>query len=91
MIRISQILWDVDSIYHIAKHDVTPEEVEEAVFDGHILILKAKGKRYVLLSRTSSGRHLTVVVAFKFKGRVRIITARDMTTKERQYYKRRGK
>ena len=89
--KITQILWDADSIYHIAKHHVTPEEVEEAIFEGNTIILKGKEKRYIVLSKTVSGRYLTVVVAFKLKGRVQVITARDMDDKEKQYYKRKGK
>lgn len=91
MIRISQILWDADSIFHIARHRLTPEEVEEAVFEGDSTILKGREKRYVILSRTGSGRYLFIVVAFKMKGRVRLITARDMDEKERRYYKKVGK
>jgi len=89
--KISQILWDADSIYHIAKHNVTPEEIEEAVFEGNSIVLKAKEKRYIVLSQTISGKYLTIVIAFKLKGRVQIITARDMDEKERKFYKRRGK
>ncbi|MEW6676213.1 MAG: BrnT family toxin [Nitrospirota bacterium] len=89
--KITQILWDADSIYHIARHNVTPEEVEEAVFEGNSIVLKGKEKRYIILSKTISGRYLTIVVVFKLKGRVQVITARDMDEKERKYYKRRGK
>ena len=89
--KISQILWDADSIYHIAKHNVTPEEIEGAVFEGNSIVLKAKEKRYIVLSQTISGKYLTIVIAFKLKGRVQIITARDMDEKERKFYKRRGK
>lgn len=89
--KITQILWDADTIYHIAKHNVSPGEVEEAVFEGNSIILKGRESRYIILSKTISGRYLTIVVAFKLKGRVRVITARDMDDKERRYYKRRGK
>jgi|WetSurSiteA1Bulk_404760.scaffolds.fasta_scaffold213074_1 uncharacterized protein len=89
--KITQISWDADSIYHIAHHHVTPEEVEEAVFEGNPLILKGKEKRYIVLSQTISGRYLTIVVAFKQKGRVHVITARDMDEKEKKYYRRKGK
>ena len=91
MITISQILWDADSIFHIARHNLTPEEIEDAIFEGDRIILKWREKRYIILSQCSSGRHLTIVVAFKMKGRVRVITARNMNKQERTYYKRRGK
>ena len=89
--KITQILWDADSIYHIAKHNVTPEEVEEAVFEGNAIVLKGKEKRYIVLSKTISGRYLTTIISSKLKGRIQIITSRDMDEKERKYYKRRGK
>jgi hypothetical protein len=89
--RISQILWDDESIYHIARHGISPIEVEEAIFEGNPLILKGREKRYIILSKTLGGRYLTIVIAFKLKGRVKIITARDMDEKERKYYKKRGK
>ncbi|MEW6681074.1 MAG: BrnT family toxin [bacterium] len=89
--KISQILWDEDSIYHIAKHSVSPREVEEAVFEGNPLILKRMEKRYIVLSKTLAGRYLTIVIAFKLKGRVKVITARNMDEKERKYYEKKGK
>ncbi|MBI5195039.1 MAG: BrnT family toxin [Nitrospirae bacterium] len=89
--RISQILWDEVSVYHIAGHGITPAEVEEAVFEGNSLILKGREGRYILLSQTLAGRYLTIVVAFKLKGRVKVITARGMDEKERKYYQRGGK
>ncbi len=89
--KISQILWDEGSVFHITRHGVSPKGVDEAVFEGNSLILKGKEGRYVVLSQTQSGRYLTIIVAFKLKGRVKVITARDMDEKERKYYQRRGK
>lgn len=89
--KITQIVWDADSIYHIAKHNVTPKEVEEAVFEGNSIILKGRENRYIIFSKSFSGRYLTIVAAFRLKGRVRVITARDMDEKERRYYRRKGK
>lgn len=79
--KISQILWDEESVFHIAKYGISPIEVEEAVFEINPLILKGMEGRYIVLSRTLSGRYLTIVIAFKLKGRVKVITARDMDKK----------
>lgn len=89
--KISQILWDEETIYHIAKHGISPKEVEEAIFEGNSIILKGRNGRYIVLSRAMSGRYLTIVVSFKLKGRIKVITARDMDDKEQKYYQRRGK
>ncbi len=40
--RISQILWDVDSILHVARHPVEPKEVEETIFEGNSVVLKSR-------------------------------------------------
>ena len=85
---ISMISHHVDSILHIARHHVESGEVEEAIFEGDSILLKSRQKRYVVLSQRGSGRYLMIVVAFKMKGRVRVITAREMNQKERTYYKR---
>ncbi|MDP3296249.1 MAG: BrnT family toxin [Thermodesulfovibrionia bacterium] len=89
--KISQILWDEESVYHIAKHGISPREVEEAIFEGSPLVLKGRDGKYIVLSRSLSGRYLIIIAAFKLKGRVKVITARDMDEKERKYYQRRGK
>ncbi|MBI4653568.1 MAG: BrnT family toxin [Nitrospirae bacterium] len=89
--KVSQILWDEETVFHIAKHGISPVEVEEVVFGDNPLILKGREGKYIVLSKTLSGRYLTVVIAFKLKGRAKVITARDMDEKERKYYKRRGK
>lgn len=89
--KISQILWDLDSILHIARHNIQPEEVEEAIFETDSIVLKSRQGRYIVLSQTGAGRYLMIVVAFKMKGRVRVITAREMNRKERTYYKSQAK
>jgi uncharacterized protein len=91
VMKISQILWDVDSILHIAKHHVEPEEVEEAIFEGDAIVLKGRQGSYILLSQSGSGKYLMIVVAFKMKGRIRVITAREMNRKERIYYRSQAK
>jgi len=63
--KISQITWDEESIYHIAKHGISPREVEEAVFEGNPLRLKSREGKYIVLSRTLAKRYLTIVIAFK--------------------------
>jgi uncharacterized DUF497 family protein len=89
--KISQILWDEDSVYHISRHGVSPREIDEAIFEGNSLVLKGREGRYIVLSQTLSGRYLTIIITFKLKGRIKIITARDMDEKERKYYQKRGK
>ncbi|MFH1847331.1 MAG: BrnT family toxin [Candidatus Omnitrophota bacterium] len=86
--RIKNFEWDYNNIRHIRRHDVMPTEVAEVVFDGPIY-LRTRDERYIVFGITKNGRYL--FVAFKKIGtdKMRVITARDMTKKEKQYYKKR--
>ena len=87
--NIEKILWNEDTIVHIARHGVDPDEVEETCFSRNTLILKSKLGRYIALGQTHSGRYLTMV--FKYAGRKQaiIITARAMSESERKLYQNR--
>jgi uncharacterized DUF497 family protein len=86
--RIGRFEWDADNLIHIARHHVSPDEIEE-VFDQKYLLLRTKKGRYLALGETSAGRHLTVVFELMAKNKsIRAITARDMDYKERKYYRK---
>jgi hypothetical protein len=76
------------------KHGVEPEEVEE-VFTGRPRYFRGpKGRRrrgenvYFALGPTLGNRYLFVVYIKKRDGRALILSARDMTSKERRRYQR---
>jgi uncharacterized DUF497 family protein len=76
--------WVVDKI--IEKHDVNPAQVEEAFFGRPVKLLRAEKGKYRLYSRAEDGRYLFVV--FAWEGRlVKVISARDMTDRERKFYR----
>jgi uncharacterized DUF497 family protein len=87
--KIEKIIWDEKTVDHIAGHGVTPEEVEEIFFseEDNPVILKGKEGRYLTYGQTRSGRYLLVVWAVRYK-KTGIITARDLTKKEKQFYRR---
>ena len=89
MRRIS-IEWDEDSIDHIWKHHVEPEEVEETL-DGRHFFRGGRGRTYYVLGRSESGRYLFVVLSRKPSSNYRVVTTRDMTTAERQWFRKRVK
>ena len=89
MRRIS-IEWDEDSIDHIWKHHVEPEEVEETL-EGRHFFRRGRGRTYYVLGRSESGRYLFVVLSRKPSSNYRVVTARDMTTAERQWFRKRVK
>lgn len=88
---IREFVWTHDRMEHIARHGVTPEEVEEVCF-GRPLVQRAKseGKNQVfyVLGQTNSGRYLFCVVIQFPQGKGFPITARPMTTKEKRRFRR---
>lgn len=94
--NISEFVWNNDIIKHIAKHNVTPEEVEEVCFS-KILIIKSKqsskglNPTYYALGRTESGRYLFIMFIYFKRGRAMVVTARDMDNGEQKYYRRHSK
>jgi uncharacterized DUF497 family protein len=87
--KIERISWDQETADHISKHLVTPEEVEQVLFNelDAPLIMRGREGRYLAYGRTNGGRLLFIVWINRYR-RTIIITARDMSNKERQFYKR---
>lgn len=80
--------WDDDNIDHIARHEFTPDEVEE-VFAGDHKVRRVGQGRYIALGETLDGRLAFVVFRRLGRGTVRVITARDMEAGERRLFRRR--
>lgn len=93
--KIRTILWTPDRIAHIARHNISAEEVEEAVFDmpnACVETLKKaekypKEKIYRCLAVTEAGRYITFIFIYKGGAAAFPVTARDMTDAERRYYR----
>ena len=87
--KIERISWDQETVDHISKHSVTPEEVEQVLFNelDAPLIMGGREGRYLAYGRTNGGRLLFIVWIIRYR-RTIIITARDMSNSERQFYKR---
>ena len=86
--RIVSFEWDDWNIEHIAKHSVTPQEVEEACYNQSI-IRRTKDSLYLIYGQTDAGRYLLIVVRHKSKDMIYVITARPMTGNEQRYYLKR--
>ena len=71
-------------------HRVTPTESEQVFFNRPVLVAaderhSAQEVRFAALGRTTAGRHLAVV--FTTRGTlIRVISARDMSRRERRVY-----
>lgn len=78
--------WDDVNIDHIASHDYNPEQVEE-VFAGPFHLHRGRAGRFIASGPTFEGR-MTVVIFERFPGsRLRVITAREMSRRERRRYR----
>jgi uncharacterized protein len=88
---IQEIIWTEERVEHIARHGVSPEEVEQ-VCHGYPLVQRAKseGKNpvYYLLGQSYSGRYLFCVMIQFPENKGYPVTARPMTEKEQSKYKR---
>lgn len=87
--RIYSFDWDGKNENHIAEHGVAIFEVEEAILFGKPFYEGSREGKYIAYSVTEEGRHLFIVFAIKGSGRIRVISARDMTEKEKHCYKKR--
>jgi uncharacterized protein len=83
--------WDEANEEHIARHDVTPEEAEEALTDPRRIGAPAYNvgteRRRAVLGATIDGRVLFVVFTIR-RGKLRVVAARDATTTQRRRYRR---
>jgi len=88
--RIYELLWPRDRIDHIARHAVTPDEVEQVCF-GQPLVQRAKsyGENpvYYVLGQTDAGLYLFSVIIEFPDGKGYPVTARPMTEKEKRRYR----
>ncbi|MDQ3248751.1 MAG: BrnT family toxin [Chloroflexota bacterium] len=75
--------WDNQNIEHIANHGVEPYEAEQVIATAKFIRKGGQGK-YVAYGQTDAGRYLLVVFAPKENRRVRVVTARDMTSTEKR-------
>jgi len=71
-----------------SKHGVTEDEVEEAFFAQFAKVRRQRAARHYLLSQTDSGRYLIVWFDWSPPDTAIIVSARDMTTKERRLFRR---
>jgi uncharacterized DUF497 family protein len=74
-----------------ATHAVTPLEAEQVFFNrpmycAHDASHSKNEKRYYVLGQTDDGRELFISFTMRLR-RIRVISARDMSKKERKVYK----
>jgi hypothetical protein len=94
---ISQLLkstgfeWDEGNIdKNWIKHGVSPSECEQVFFNQQLVVAddvthSDEEARWYALGRTDANRLLFVVFAIR-KDRIRVVSARDMSLRERKVY-----
>ena len=91
--RIREIVWSESDVAHIARHGVTPEEVEEALSANPVWrrgrTHPATGRESLIaLGQTEAGRYPFIVLSPRELGRARCVTAMEMDEKARRFYER---
>lgn len=81
--ELREKIWD--------KHGVSDDEVEEVIFDTRPEVRKCSHGRYLLHGQSQSGRYLMIVLDDEGNGVFVPVTARDMTMKEKQSFKKRNR
>lgn len=90
--RFRECLWKKQFIEKLEqKHQVLKDEVEEVFGNNPRFNFIAKGdvtgqNLYRALGRTDAGRYLTVLFIQKRAGLALVVSARDMTRRERRRY-----
>lgn len=85
--------WDENNIQkNLEKHNVTPVETEEIFFNKPLLVApdiehSHSEVRYFALGVTDSGRYLFIAFTIRNR-RIRVISSRDMSRKERRKYEK---
>jgi uncharacterized DUF497 family protein len=92
--RIQAIVWLPDIIEKLdVKHSVSVEEVEEVLELSPHIRKGPVGERpgedlYKAYGQTSAGRYLFVIFIYKLSHKALILSARDMTERERRLYQK---
>ena len=81
--------WDEKNENHITEHGISIPEVEEAILFSKPSYQRTREGKYIAYAVTEDGRYLFIVFVLKDSTRIRVISARDMTEKEKHYCKKR--
>ena len=80
-----KLIWDRWNREHIKKHSVKVSEVEE-VCRSEVAIKQSYLERTLVFGKTKNGRLLTIVLSFDNQREAYVVSARDMSLKEREIY-----
>ena len=85
-ILINTLIWEDSNVAHIARHDVTPLEVEQ-ICQGSNIVRQGKKGRLLVIGLTEQGRMITAALDPEDTAGVYYpVTARPASKKERRLY-----
>jgi len=92
--KVVEFEWDDGNLEHIRKHRFNYKECEQVFYNKPILVSQDKKhsqveSRFRVLGKTKQER-LTILVFTTRWGKVRIISTRDQSKKERSIYQKMG-
>ncbi len=85
MLLVRRLIWDPWNVAHIARHRVTPDEVE-AVCHGRPIVSATYAARLRVVGPSQSGRMVTVILAPRGRGVYYPVTARPASRPELRRY-----
>mgnify|MGYP001599278190 CR=1 FL=1 len=88
--KINRLDWTEERRVHIARHNVSAEEVEDVVYGKHYAVRTKQG-RYRLIGQTAQGRYIVIILEPSDHDWFDPITARNATKNERKLYLRKIK
>lgn len=95
--KIEGFEWDEGNARKNEKHGVTQAEAEQVFFNEPLFITPDEShseseRRYRALGETGNGRDLMIIFTLRQDGTlIRVISARNMNTKERKLYEQESK
>jgi uncharacterized protein len=85
MLFVRCLIWDSWNVAHIARHDVSSDEVEEVCHGDHI-IREGHTGRIMLIGPTKGKRMLAIILEDMGGDVYYVVTARPADRKERRLY-----
>lgn len=82
-VKIEELIWDQQNLEHIKKHLVTKTEIEEVCLKP-ICSFESYENRIIILGKTNNKRVLSLVLADKGENSYYLVTARDISHKEKR-------
>jgi uncharacterized DUF497 family protein len=86
MLFIRRLRWGDWNLAHIARHEVSRQEVEQACQSDHIYFESYK-ERLILIGPTLAGRMLAVILEHEGEDSYYVVTARSADRKERRLFR----